>query len=359
VAINTAIPVIKVRGSHRDIGRQIGEAGSAAISRQLEVYHRIFEDSYDQLKLTWGEAILQASKYYPFAREHLPQYVDELDGIAEGAGVEFDDLLVLNCMEAITSDALHLGCTSIAVSAERSKNGHVLVGHNEDWLPDDEENVLLIHAKPDDEPAFMSITYGGLLPNVGFNAAGIAQCCDTVYPTDARLGIPRLFVSRAVLAQAQISTAIRAAIVRQRAAGYNHLIAEKHGELYSIEVSAQRFATIYGLDGTMVHTNNYQTKRMKQYENKTEDLIGSRIRANRAKRLITHTELHTLDTFREILSDHVNHPYSICSHTDPADRPIDQQKTIASLIMDLTALEMHIAWGNPCTETFHTYSLEN
>jgi isopenicillin-N N-acyltransferase-like protein len=359
VATRTAIPVIKARGSHRDIGRQIGEASADAIRRQLEVYHHVFEVAYDELKLTWSAAILQANKYYPFAQEHMPQYVDELDGMAEAAGVEFDDLLVLNCMEAITSDALHLGCTSFAVAAERSKNGHVLIGHNEDWLPEDEENVLLINAKPDDEPAFLSITYGSLLSNIGFNAAGIAQCCDTVYPNDVRVGIPRLFVSRAVLAQTQLSQAIRAALIRQRAAGYNHLIAESHGELYSIEVSANRFATIYGTDGTMVHTNHYQTKRMKQYENKTEDLIGSRIRANRANRLLTHADLHTLDTFKTILSDHVNYPYSICSHTDPADSPLDRQKTIASLIIDLTALEMHVSWGNPCTEAYHTYSLES
>ena len=44
------------------------------------------------------------------------------------------------------------------------------------------------------------MTYGGLLPNVGFNAYGIAQLIDSVYPNDSRIGIPRLVVSRAVLA---------------------------------------------------------------------------------------------------------------------------------------------------------------
>lgn len=359
MATKPALTVVKVKGTHREIGRQIGEICAEPIRRQLDVYHHVFEIARDELRLSWDDAILQANKYYPFAQEHMPRYVDELDGMAEGAGVNFDDLLVLNCMEAITSDALHLGCTSFAVAAERSKNGHVLVGHNEDWLPEDEENVLLINAKPDDEPAFLAVTYGGMLPNIGFNAAGIAQCCDSVYANDVRVGIPRIFVSRAVLGQSQLSKAIRASIIRQREAGYNHLIADNHGELYSIEVSAHRFATIYGTDGTMVHTNHYQTQRMKQFEDKTEDLISSRIRSNRANRLLTHSELHSVDSFSAILSDHVNHPYSICSHTEPADSPLDRQKTIASLIMDLTALEMHVCWGNPCTGDYHTYALEN
>jgi len=359
MATKTAITLVKVKGSHREIGQQIGEACIQSIHRMLDVYRQSFSIAYDEIRLTWEDARLQADKYYPFAQEHTPQYVEELDGMAEGAGVSFDDLMVLNCMEAITSDALHLGCTSIAVAAERSENGHVLVGHNEDWLPEDEENVYLIQARPDDEPAFLGITYGGLLPNIGFNAAGLAQCCDSVYPNDVRVGIPRIFVSRAVLGASQLSKAIRAALMRQRAAGYNHLIADSNGELYSIEVSAHHFATIYGIDGTMVHTNHYQTQRMKPYEDKTEDLISSRIRTNRANRLLTHARLHTVESLKAVLSDHVNHPYSICSHTEPDDNPLDRQKTIASLIMDLTALEMHVCWGNPCTGTYHTYALEN
>ena len=83
-------------------------------------------------------------------------------------------------------DALHLSkCTSMAVSDDCTADGHVLVAHNEDWLPEDEQDVYLVHASPDDEPSFLAMTYGGLLPNIGFNEAGIAQCCDSVYPNDS------------------------------------------------------------------------------------------------------------------------------------------------------------------------------
>lgn len=340
------------------MGRQVGEACREEIHRMLEVYHASLATAYDTLHLTWEEAELQASKYYPFALEHTPQYVEELEGMAEASGVSFDDLMVLNSIEAITSDALHLGCTSLAVSAERTLDGHVLVAHNEDWLPEDEENAYLVHAAPDDEPAFIALTYGGLLPNIGFNALGIAQCCDSVYPDDVRIGVPRIFVSRAVLGARQLSEAIRCVIMRWRAAGYNHLIADANGELYNIEVSAEHFATIYGMDGYLAHTNNYLTRRMKQYEDGTEDLIGSRIRINRALRLLRAEPCHSLDTLKTILSDHVNRPNSICSHTDPHDDPLDRQKTILSVIMDLTDRTLYACWGNPCEGTYYPYRLE-
>ncbi len=58
---------------------------------------------------------------------------------------------------------------------------------------------MSISAKPQDEPPFLAMTYGGLLPNVGFNAYGIAQLIDSVYPNDSRIGIPRLVVARGSL----------------------------------------------------------------------------------------------------------------------------------------------------------------
>lgn len=355
---NTVLNMIRVKGSHREMGRQIGEACAPLINRMLKVYRATFEDTYDEVQLTWSEAILQAKKYYPYAKEHTAQYIDELEGIAEASQVDFDDLMVINCMEAITSDALHLGCTSLAVSAERTKSGHVLVGHNEDWLPEDEENTFIIHATPDNEPPFLAITYGGLLPNIGFNAAGIAQCCDSVYPSDARVGVPRVFVSRAVLGMTRIAEAIRTTLMRWRAAGYNHLIADKNGELYNVEVSAHYFATIYGMDGYLAHTNNYLTQRMKQVEARTDDLISSRVRVNRAQRLLRQIRCHSPESLKTILSDHVNHPNSICSHSEPGAVFLDRQKTIASLIIDLTALEMQVCWGNPCTGSYETYRLD-
>jgi isopenicillin-N N-acyltransferase-like protein len=194
-------PFIRVGGTHREIGRQIGECCAFQVQRSVENAHLLLANAYEDLQLTWDGAQIQARKYLPFAQERYPQYVEEMIGIAEGAGVSFDDVSVVNAMEAVTMDALHLSkCTTMAVNERRTTDGHVLIAHNEDWLPEDEADVYVVHVTPNDEPPFIAMNYGGLLPNVGFNAAGIAQCCDTVYPTDIRIGIPRVVVSRAVLA---------------------------------------------------------------------------------------------------------------------------------------------------------------
>jgi isopenicillin-N N-acyltransferase like protein len=353
------IPLIRVNGSHRQIGCQIGEAAAQQIRHSIDNAHIMIEKTYDSLYLTWEGAQIQASKYMPFAQERYPQYVEEMQGIAEGAQVAFEDVSVVNAMEAVTMDALHLTkCTSLAVNEMRTSDGHVLVAHNEDWLPEDEQDVYLIHATPDDEPAFLAMTYGALLPNIGFNAAGIAQACDSVYPNDSRIGIPRLVVSRAVLGARTMAQAVRYALVPQRAAGYNHLLVHESGELYSVEVSARKFGLLYSEDGTLAHTNHYLDAKMQVIEDEPDELIGTRLRYFRAMRLLKQTQAHSIKTLQAIQLDHANFPNSICNHYTEDIDPLDREKTINAMIIDLTARAMHIAWGNPCVNQYHTYYLD-
>lgn len=353
------MPIVRVNGSYRQMGRQIGEEMRPQVQRSIENARSLIAETFPSLGLDWQGALIQAKKYLPFAQERYPQFVEEMVGIAEGGDVPVDDLAVLNVMEAVTMDALYLTkCTSMAVSDERTADGHVLAAHNEDWLPEDEANVFLIHATPEKDPPYLAMTYGGLLPNIGFNAYGIAQFCDTVYPTDSRIGIPRIIVSRAVLSAGNLEQAIRYMLVPQRAAGYNHLLAHESGELYSIEVSARHFAIHYAENGQIVHTNHFIDSKMQQIEDDPEDLIATRLRYFRASRLLFQTQAHTVRTLQVIQRDHLNFPNSICNHSTDHFDPLVREKTINAMVVDLTARAIHIAWGSPCENPYHTYYLE-
>jgi isopenicillin-N N-acyltransferase-like protein len=353
------VPFIKVKGSHREIGRQIGEACSRQIQHCVENAHSMIAATYDYIGLDWHGATIQSRKYIPFAQERYPQYVDEMLGMAEGAGVSFEDMSVLVSMEAVTSDALHLGkCTSMAVNSDRTTDGHVLLAHNEDWTPEEEMDVFIIHAEPANEPPFLAMTYGGYPAAVGLNAHGIAQGCDSVYPNDTRIGVPRLIVARGVLAARTPADAIGRALIPQRAAGYNHFIAHESGEIYSVEASARRFALLYGEDGWLAHTNYYVDPRMASIEDEPDELVAKRIRYYRAVRLLAETPQHSIKSLQSIQRDHINFPHAICNHDENVEHPADREKTICALVIDLTARAMHIAWGNPCENVYHTYYLD-
>lgn len=351
------LPIVYVQGNNLEIGQQIGEAMRPQIQHSVENAKILLQKAYDQLQLTWEGASIQARKYMLFAEEHLPLYVEELRGISEGSGVDYNDICIVNAMEGVTSDALHLTkCSSIAVNQSRTANGNVLVAHNEDWTPEDEPDVYLVHAKPDKEPPFLAMSYGGLLPNIGFNAHGIAQACDSVYPEDGRIGIPRILYSRAVLAAKTPADAIRSTLVPQRAAGYNHLIVHESGELYNIEVSARQFGMIYGEDGYLVHTNFYLDPVMRSIENEPDELISARVRYYRALRLLKQTNKHTVKTLQEIQKDHVNYPDSICNHGIDKN-VLNSEKTIMAMVIDLTTHQMHATWGSPCKNNYTMYQL--
>jgi hypothetical protein len=63
----TPPPMIEVKGSHREMGRQIGEACALQVRRSIENARALISSTYSVLELTWEGARIQASKYLPFA----------------------------------------------------------------------------------------------------------------------------------------------------------------------------------------------------------------------------------------------------------------------------------------------------
>jgi isopenicillin-N N-acyltransferase-like protein len=351
------VPIVDASGSHYDIGLTIGRAVPECIAGMIGNYQELFAN-LPGFKSTWAQAMVHARKYLPFVEEALPQYVDELRGMAEGAGVAFDDVLLCNCFEELTDDMLFEKCTTVAFAPEQTVDGHVLLGHTEDWLPLDRDWQYIVRARPDDEPAFVSPVYGGLLANVGFNANGLAQCINTVYPNDARVGIPRLFIGRHVLAAPRLGVAIERTLRPRRAAGYNHVLADDSGELYNLETTARHSDLLYAHNGYLTHTNNYLSPRLRDYE--VDVIVGATLRVNRSARLARQALQRGpigFDDVKVILSDHNNYPYSICAHAEDVP-PRDQTVTISAYVIDLTARTLWYCYGNPCTGEFVPITLE-
>ena len=346
--------VVRARGAPRERGRQIGEAAAPLIQRMLATYRELIESSQARLKLSWAAAVIQARKYASYA---AGRYMEELTGMADGAGATLDDLLVLNCAEALVSDPPPLKCTSLALGPEWTEDRHVLLAHNEDWWPQDEHTLYLIHAEPEREPPFLALTYGGLLPCIGLNAAGLAQCCDSVYPTDSRVGVPRAFVARSVLGASDLAEAARRAAHPDREAGYNHLVINQEGDILSLEASALRHAVLPDQAGALVHTNHYLDPGMREIETDPEGLTRSRLRYDRASELLYDGRPHSRASLARILADHQNSPSSICSHPQEFRDPLDQYATIASVIVDLSEMTLHVAPGRPCSSSFRSYSM--
>ncbi|MBU2510216.1 C45 family peptidase [bacterium] len=348
------IPLIEIMGKPRERGHQQGEGARLQIQGMVTAY-RTFSWGGDDKK--WLGAREKAKRYFPPAVASFPEYIEELQAIAEGANVSFEDVWLLNCFEEVFCEYSVSSCSNVAVSNDRTENGHVLLAHNEDWISVDRNHLYLLRVKPQNQPAFLSLTYGALLANIGFNEEGIGVAINSVYHRDNNLSVPRVVYSRAVLSARTIEEAIAKSTFEDRSGGYNFTLADANGELCCVECSADVHDIIPGINGWIAHTNHYQSSKMQTLEIPGQ-YAGSNARLNRLRQLVGYTSRElTVQHLQTILADHANQPDSICCHKKPNEQPYEGSQTIASLIMDLNERKMWISLGVPCQGNFKMHDL--
>ena len=106
---NHPIPIIEARGTYREVGRQIGEQCKPQIAGMMSLLH----ESTPPNK-TWDMLVNESKIFQTHSRAIYPQYMDELEGIAEGAGVSSDELFISMCEELWETPPYGKGCTDMA-----------------------------------------------------------------------------------------------------------------------------------------------------------------------------------------------------------------------------------------------------
>jgi len=82
------VRLVEVSGSHKEIGRRIGEQFREVIHHSIENAYELINSTYSTLHLNWDGTVNQGKKYLPFAQERYPQYVEEISGMAEGSNTK-------------------------------------------------------------------------------------------------------------------------------------------------------------------------------------------------------------------------------------------------------------------------------
>lgn len=349
------IPLLVARGTHRQVGRQVGEAMRASLERICGQMRNDLPPS----GVNWEDLVQQSQLYLAASRTVYPQYIEELEGIAEGAGLPFEEVFLGVCEELWEPAAWQgvrgshpRGCTDFAARGRATADGSTLLAHTNDLFPQAEEDLVILRVQAGDEPEFLAVSVGGLGISAGFNAAGIALTGNEVTCNDIRPGVPRLLVVRAILAARRLEEAMDACFLPQRASSYNNVIADANGEVYSMEGSATDCEPIYIEADILAHANHYISPPMRRFEADRNAIGGSVIRHNRAMRLLreNYGELSP-QRFQSLLADHANYPASICKHGL-------ETVTVFSIIICPERRRGWIGRGRPCQTTYKEYTLE-
>jgi isopenicillin-N N-acyltransferase-like protein len=355
------IPILEVKGTHRQVGQQIGEAMKPRLQYAAAQLRQDLPPH-----VTWEQMTQQGQLYLAHSRAVYPQYIEELEGIAEAAGVPFEEVFLNLCEELWEKAAWQgqagqdgtrraepaWGCTDMVARGRATADGSTLVAHTNDLSPAVEEGLAILKVQAGDEPEFLGVAVAGLGYSAGFNAAGISMTGNEVACNDIRPGVPRLLIVRAILAARRLEEAMNACLLPQRASNYNNVIGDVDGEVYSMEGSATDCEPIY-IDGDILaHANHYVSLPMRCFEADRDDIGGSVIRHHRALRLLRENYGQLSPAlFQKLLADHANFPGSICKHG------LDSV-TVFSLIVKLDERRAWIGRGRPCQTTYYEYALE-
>ena len=346
--------LVIARGTPYDRGATIGQAMAASAARSVAFNRRYAEaQGLDRATL---ESML--APYLAAAGSAYPNLVEQIRGIADGAGVPLLDAFFANAFEevygivelATPSPVALERCTDVVLRG----SGRTLLGHTEQWYAGDDGTAIMVLDVPDDGPAVLAPVAAGTLPLVGMNEHGAAFGTMSLSATDERVGIPRALVARDVLDAHDPDDATARATRAGRAGGYSYLAAFPGGRAFAIETTATREAVI----ATHVHTNHAFDAVVGA--SACEASPGSRSRLARVSALAEAAAASgpepTVAVMRSILADHGAEGQDICVHPDPADG--DEGATILfAMICEPETRTMWVAPGHPCTTSFEAFTV--
>lgn len=334
---------IELHGTSFNIGWEHGVQGKKEVHRSLETYEQLFKG---YASLTWQEAKEKALLHLDAIEAYNPNYLEEMEGIARGASVEFEDILTLNARSEIALTNSPDGCTSLAITEPRSSK--TWLAQNWDWKGEQTDSLLYLKINQQNEPNIEMVTEGGIIGKIGCNDAGVGVCLNALMTRTCQPKVPIHVGLRAILDSYTFDDALSAVGHNQMASPAHFLIASSEKKMKSVEVSPMYTAQIEPENGVLFHTNHICAPDM---QNIVVDmpLKDSYHRLKAIDKLINSLsgDVEANDIF-SLLADHDNYPDSICRHVNSTKLSHEKMETVFSIAMDLTSKKVFIILGNPC-----------
>jgi isopenicillin-N N-acyltransferase like protein len=347
--------LIPLRGEPFARGHQYGARAAASITANIQAYVDLIEF---HAGLAAEAALAAARAFAPLVETYAPDLIEEMRGIAEGAGCSLDEILLINARSELMGAVQSGECTALAAGPGITADGHVLLGQNWDWYTAIEVEPVLLEVRQPDAPAILTLCEAGQVGKIGMNSAGLGICLNFLQHVDRSQGLPIHVILRRMLGCPALGEAIHEAYRAPRGGSANVLLAHAEGDLVDLELTPLAADFLYGDAGWLVHANHFEGHRLRAGDAGVSTSMSTIPRAARARRLLADAAGGaSLETFRTILTDHAYGAYAICRHPDRREPALQQTATRASLIMDLTERVLHVAAGQPCGQDYYALTL--
>ncbi|KAL4866194.1 hypothetical protein BDV12DRAFT_173253 [Aspergillus spectabilis] len=323
--------VIKCSGSPRDIGKQHGTAASAHIARCIDFYTGMFQQTSS---LTWNNVLSLAEGFAEKIKTTWPEYYEEIDGIAEGAGRSTLDIVALNVRTEIAFGCFSDGCTSLSWQTKE----HSFLAQNWDWLPAQKQNLIALKISQEAKPTINMITEAGIIGKIGLNSAGVGVCLNAIRAKGVDVSrIPVHLALRKALDSSSATEAMETLTTIGVASSAHILIADTSVSLGG-EFTSATFAVIpMDSRGRVAHSNHLLLDHPAVVD--TCWLKDSPFRVERVLKLSEELGEPTWDEISRLFTDRVNAPAAICRTGD--------LETVFNIVMELNARRAVVRAGLP------------
>jgi isopenicillin-N N-acyltransferase-like protein len=354
--LTTPFPILELRGTAYEQGRQHGEMLRKEIGENLTLYFNRFAA---ETRLSSDEVRRRAAAYAEVLPAIHAHYAAGVRGIADGSGWDYLDIVALNVRYEIfyaqlSANALADGCTAVALHPSITNNNHLYLAQNWDWFPGTRAALLRVNgARGWEQLAFTEAgIFGG---KIGLNRYGVGLAINGLNSAAddwSRLRMPFHVRCYEILRRHTFVDALALVQNGDHACAANFLIAQAPDRIMNVETAPDLYHVLVCQEGCLVHTNHFIDPATAGVVEPPEGRIQTQQRYARMQMLLEGKRPLSRADLQVFFADHDGYPHAICRHVDPQEPAETQYETIASIVMDLTTRSMSIAFGPPCQSNY-------
>ena len=353
------------KGTHFSIGSIIGEEFRKEINSILDIFRMdVIPSIFNNMT---SESLFQDISRHMSLVDNIslntPGLFEEMKGMAAAANANFNELVMLNCLDEVMShsDQRRNSDKCTCFSLKRKDNNHVYVAQNLDLSTYLNKFQVILHLQHDDSDLEeLLFTTPGYLGYTGVNNRSVAIVPNSLTMLNYNpKGIPVTMIVRSILEKQSAKEAAAYVMNITHGAAQNYTIGDSEN-IFSLECSGFKKENLKVcsnkyMDYT-VHTNhplaNDDVWRKPGEGSPVGSCDNSSQRLENASNYMKEADTYFTDIeLKKILTSHESEPDCICRHGH------NGAMTIGSVVYKLTGnIEMHFAGGPGCINRYEKFT---